>query len=363
MSNLATKRLLSEYRQLMAKPEPDFVAAPADMNDLFVWHFTIKGPRDTAFEGGIFHGKIVFPSGYPNEPPDIYFMTPNGRFETNKRLCLSFTSYHPESWTTAWGVQTILTSVIAFMPTRADGAIGGLDSTDAERRKYAIESRKWHCKECNLELEPDPIPEEKKEGEEKKPEEEKPKEEEEKGEKPKEEVKQEEEEPKKEEEKPVIDPEEEKRRRDEKAKATILNFMKEVSGANIEQEEAEGEQQPVVEEEKPKEENKEPQDVVDFADLASDDEEKLEKPQPEVKDEGKIEADAEEHPEEEMVPEKLDNEEPIEVDNCIDFEKLKEGKLNTKKQFYPLLDVPIIIVFLFLCFLIFNTYFSFVKIF
>ena len=42
---------------------------------MFEWHFTLRGPTETPYEKGIYHGKIVLPSDYPMSPPDIYFFT------------------------------------------------------------------------------------------------------------------------------------------------------------------------------------------------------------------------------------------------------------------------------------------------
>jgi ubiquitin-conjugating enzyme E2 J1 len=50
-------------------------------NDLRSWHFTIRGAVGSEFENGLYHGKIDLPSEYPLKPPNIYFLTPNGRFE------------------------------------------------------------------------------------------------------------------------------------------------------------------------------------------------------------------------------------------------------------------------------------------
>lgn len=44
-------------------------------DDLFEWHFTIRGPPDTEFEGGVYHGRILLPSEYPVKPPDIIILT------------------------------------------------------------------------------------------------------------------------------------------------------------------------------------------------------------------------------------------------------------------------------------------------
>jgi ubiquitin-conjugating enzyme E2 J1 len=154
-ANPTIKRLMNELRKFETDPDPNLTAAPIG-DDLLLWHFTIRGPPGTAFEGGIYHGRIVFPQQYPMKPPDIYFMTPNGRFEVRKKLCLTITSYHPDSWNPAWDVRTALTSLIAFMPTKGEGAVGAIDASDQERKALALQSQSWHCPECDLQLAPLP---------------------------------------------------------------------------------------------------------------------------------------------------------------------------------------------------------------
>ena len=101
MSNLSLKRIQKEYQKMIKDPSPSYYAAPIK-DDMFCWHFTIKGPKETEFEGGIYHGVIKLPMTYPNSPPSVMFLTPSGRFETNKDVCLSMTQYHKEEWQAAW---------------------------------------------------------------------------------------------------------------------------------------------------------------------------------------------------------------------------------------------------------------------
>eukprot|EP00940_MAST-03C_sp_MAST-3C-sp2_P002124 g2124.t1 len=104
------------------------------------WYFTVRGPCDTDFEGGIYHGIILLDVDYPYKPPNIMWLTPNGRFEVRKKICLSITAHHPEQWMPAWGVRTILEALISFLPTPGGGAIGALDYTPKERRALAKKS-------------------------------------------------------------------------------------------------------------------------------------------------------------------------------------------------------------------------------
>ncbi|KAH0786153.1 ubiquitin-conjugating enzyme E2 J1 [Histomonas meleagridis] len=263
-SSPAVKRLMGEYQRLQKNPESSFVAAPLD-EDIFIWHFTIKGPPDTPFQGGIYHGKIIFPQQYPYKPPDIYFLTPNGRFETNKKICLSITSFHPDTWNPSWDVRTALTSIIAFMPTKGEGAVGAIDTSPQERRALAIDSRNWHCHQCNLSIEPDDFP-------------------------------------------------------TSETNSEIPNE------SNKETENIEEEKHEVEQEEKP--------DTDD------------EHPIPKVEEEDQID--------EKKVDDGFEH---------YNFDQLKPVPLAKKPSFIPLLDIPILILFAMLIFLITNSVFGFVKIF
>ncbi|KAI8897601.1 ubiquitin-conjugating enzyme/RWD-like protein, partial [Globomyces pollinis-pini] len=114
-------------------------------DDLLEWHFTIRGPPEGGFQGGRYHGRLLFPTEYPFKPPNIIFLTPNGRFQIGKKICLSITGYHPESWRPSWGIRTALIAIISFFLTKGEGAIGALDWPEAERAKYAKLSRNWKC--------------------------------------------------------------------------------------------------------------------------------------------------------------------------------------------------------------------------
>lgn len=97
IKNPAIKRIHADVRELMKDPSDQYHAAPLESN-LFEWHFTIRGPPDTEFDGGVYHGRIILPPEYPFRPPDIMFNTPNGRFSTGMKICLTISSYHPEHW-------------------------------------------------------------------------------------------------------------------------------------------------------------------------------------------------------------------------------------------------------------------------
>jgi ubiquitin-conjugating enzyme E2 J1 len=140
MRNPAVKRILQEVREMQNNGSNEFMSLPVQDN-IFEWQFAIRGPQDTEFEGGIYHGRIQLPPEYPFRPPAFMLLTPNGRFETQTKICLSISQHHPEHWQPSWSVRTALVALIAFMPTKPDGAIGSLDYTKEERRALAVKSR------------------------------------------------------------------------------------------------------------------------------------------------------------------------------------------------------------------------------
>jgi len=142
----AVKRLMKEAAELRS-PSSQFFAAPLEEN-LFEWHFTVRGPGDTEYQGGVYHGRILIPPEYPMKPPDIIVLTPNGRFEIGKKICLSISGHHPETWQPSWSIRTALLAIIGFMPTPGQGTIGSLDYTPEERQGLARKSQHWSCSLC-----------------------------------------------------------------------------------------------------------------------------------------------------------------------------------------------------------------------
>ena len=74
VKNTAIKRILADVREIQRHPTSRFTAAPLEDN-LFEWHFTIRGPTKTEFEGGLYHGRILLSPEYPFKPPNIVFLT------------------------------------------------------------------------------------------------------------------------------------------------------------------------------------------------------------------------------------------------------------------------------------------------
>ncbi|KAF2844913.1 UBC-like protein [Plenodomus tracheiphilus IPT5] len=146
--NPTIKRILKEASELSTAPSADYHAEPLEEN-LFEWHFTIRGPPEpSAYAGGIYHGRIILPPQYPLRPPSFRFLTPTGRFEVNREICLSISGHHEETWQPAWGVRTALVAIRSFMDTDAKGQLGGIECGRDARERMAKDSGAWTCGGC-----------------------------------------------------------------------------------------------------------------------------------------------------------------------------------------------------------------------
>ncbi|KAK7855303.1 ubiquitin-conjugating enzyme E2 34 isoform X2 [Quercus suber] len=142
------KRLQKEYRALCKEPVSHVVARPSP-NDILEWHYVLEGSEGTPFAGGYYYGKIKFPSEYPYKPPGISMTTPNGRFMTQKKICLSMSDFHPESWNPMWSVSSILTGLLSFMMDNSP-TTGSVNTTVAEKQRLAKASLAFNCKNATF---------------------------------------------------------------------------------------------------------------------------------------------------------------------------------------------------------------------
>lgn len=138
INSTATARLKQDFMRIMKDPVPYIQAFPLPSN-ILEWHYIVEGPENSPYEGGIYHGKLVFPREFPFKPPSIYMLTPNGRFMCNTRLCLSISDFHPDTWNPAWSVSTILTGLLSFMLERSP-TLGSIETSLYTKRQLAAQS-------------------------------------------------------------------------------------------------------------------------------------------------------------------------------------------------------------------------------
>lgn len=145
----AAKRIQKELTEFRKSP-PQFVPKMAiDETNIRHLYFLIEGVDDSPFKGGEYILRVELPNDYPMSAPVIRMMTPSGRFQVDESICTTFTHYHPESWCPTYNFTNIMVSFISFMLEPVDiksrnNGIGGMHSTDDEKRAYAKSSIEYN---------------------------------------------------------------------------------------------------------------------------------------------------------------------------------------------------------------------------
>lgn len=133
--SITQKRLIGEMRDLQ-KNKMDFAQAVQDEKNPLIFYFLMV-PTDEPYKGGYYIGKIELPPEYPDKAGDFYMLTPNGRFEIDRKICLTNSGYHSETWTPSWTIRNMLLGVISIFVKD--------DTTGISHIKESYEQRKIKC--------------------------------------------------------------------------------------------------------------------------------------------------------------------------------------------------------------------------
>lgn len=141
------KRFTNELKMLSSEPLHYITSYPDDKDPL-TWYFLIRGQTGTSFHGGDYIGKIIHSKKYPAEPPAYFMLTPSGRYEVNKEICLTNSRYHKGEWSSTWNIKTILIAFYSIFLDDTTTGISHIHKSDAERKvlaKGAIDyNKKFH---------------------------------------------------------------------------------------------------------------------------------------------------------------------------------------------------------------------------
>ncbi|CAN0014717.1 unnamed protein product [Ectocarpus sp. 12 AP-2014] len=154
------RRIMSEWKQVQAdglamgegrwssKGNSSETFRLKPVGNMFEWHFTFLGAKDSPFEGGLYHGSISLPENYPQSGPSVRLLNTNMRFKVGSRICLSASEYHQETWQPSWTVASLVSALVAHMTEAAVeiGAVRG--ATPSQKRKAAVKSRSFVCAAC-----------------------------------------------------------------------------------------------------------------------------------------------------------------------------------------------------------------------
>jgi ubiquitin-protein ligase len=140
------KRILKEYSDIKKEPI-EYIKVTADGDNLLKWYFLMEGQDD--FQNGQYIGVITIENTFPMTAPTFRMLTPSGRFEVDKNICLSNSHYHAESWSPLWTIRSLIIGLYSVMHSvQADKedtkGISHLSTTPQVRKDYAKKSIEYN---------------------------------------------------------------------------------------------------------------------------------------------------------------------------------------------------------------------------
>jgi ubiquitin-protein ligase/Ran GTPase-activating protein (RanGAP) involved in mRNA processing and transport len=172
--NFTTRRLIRDMKDMEENTIPTINVSASPMeDDLFTWHANLLGPRDTLYEGSIYHLEIKIPETYPMSPPTINFLTPihhpnafvNPDGKTY-RLCLDLTEARPAGkdggWSSAYSIMSILIQLQSFLiegSEKYNSQKAAKKDTDIDKiQEYNSIANDFKCSCCKHKGKGDPWP-------------------------------------------------------------------------------------------------------------------------------------------------------------------------------------------------------------
>jgi ubiquitin-conjugating enzyme E2 J2 len=148
-SLICNKRIKKEYTELIENPLPNIKIAHIPDN-ILDWYCIIYELNEEEYINGEYIFNIKMSANYPFEPPEFFFLTPNGRFDTGKKLCFSNSSYHKESWSPMWTIKTIILGFLSFFLEKKSSGIGHLTTSIDDKKILANNSSDYNQKKFKL---------------------------------------------------------------------------------------------------------------------------------------------------------------------------------------------------------------------
>ena len=151
---MSSNRVVEEYRELMGNPITNCgITIGLVNNDSFKdWKVTMIGPKDTPYRDGLFYLNVHFPDNYPNEPPEVCFITPiyhlnvnpnapkNNEDEFHKlgNVCISTLNW----WNPEYKIREVLLNIYLLFYCQNPDSCYGIDRSMEYKHGYNIFSDK-----------------------------------------------------------------------------------------------------------------------------------------------------------------------------------------------------------------------------
>jgi len=152
MARNGTSAIVRQLADFAHADHPNLI--PLVTDDLHVWHVAIVGltepyaPKEgaPADETPVFVFELRLPETFPDKPPRLRALTPNGTYTRDHWVCLSFGEYHANQWNAAFGVIGCARELFNGLIVPPGSGIGLVQppASDAAKLAFGRASRAWN---------------------------------------------------------------------------------------------------------------------------------------------------------------------------------------------------------------------------
>jgi len=125
-------RIVKEIEEIRKNIDKNFKIYVSDKN-LMDWYILYSNIDDERFKNGEYLLHIKLQEGYPFKPPEFKWLTPNGRFEINTKICYNISTYHEETWNPLWRMRTIIIGILSMLLEKNTNGIGHIQNITLEK--------------------------------------------------------------------------------------------------------------------------------------------------------------------------------------------------------------------------------------
>jgi len=150
MSRIA-KIMSSQYKKSVKADQPNILFI-MDETDIKIWYILVCN-LDDPYKNGEYIFKLSVKDNFPDTPPSLECLTPNGLFQTGGKICVSIGEFHPESWRKSLGMNGfanigVVNGMIVWEPLVDSGGIRIIrdEYLLSMRPKFALKSEKYNRK-------------------------------------------------------------------------------------------------------------------------------------------------------------------------------------------------------------------------
>lgn len=137
----------AQYRNAVKEPS-EYLKFYMCEDNTSQWYILLSGfdGDEGEFTGGEYLVRVVLPSDFPYNPPQFFFMTEQGLYGVETKVCISIGEFHKDQYRAALGVNGFCQQLVSGLIGWRDmgGGINILKTSAEQKKTLAARSREFN---------------------------------------------------------------------------------------------------------------------------------------------------------------------------------------------------------------------------